>query len=99
MDINSTIRYVYQLPYVAQISHWLLFGLLAGVTAKLVIPGQENLGWIRTVGVGIVGAFLGGFLAAFLGYNVKIGWNLVGFAAAVAGSIVLILLNRVVTRS
>lgn len=99
MDINTWIRNFYQFPYAAQITHWILFGLLAGVTAKLVIPGQENLGWIRTVGVGILGAFLGGFLATYFGYNVKIGWNLFGFGASVAGAIVLLLLNRVVTRS
>jgi uncharacterized membrane protein YeaQ/YmgE (transglycosylase-associated protein family) len=99
MDLNSSIRYLYQLPYVASITHWLLFGLIAGVSAKIIIPGQENLGWIRTIGVGILGALLGGFLAAYLGYNVKIGWNFIGFLASVSGAVVLILLNRVVTRS
>lgn len=99
MDLNGWIRYLYHLPYVAQLLHWLLFGLGAGVTAKLIIPGQENLGWIRTIGVGILGAILGGFLATYLGYNVRIGWNLTGFLASVAGAIVLILLNRVVTKS
>lgn len=99
MDINGWIRYLYHLPYVSQIIHWLLFGLVAGVTAKVIIPGQENLGWLRTIGVGILGAVLGGFLATYLGYNVRIGWNLVGFAASVSGAVILILLNRVVTRS
>lgn len=99
MDINAWIRYLYHLPYVAPVIHWLLFGLVAGVSAKLIIPGQENLGWIRTVGVGILGAVLGGFLATYLGYNVKIGWNLIGFLSSVGGAAVLILLNRVVTRS
>lgn len=99
MDINSWIRYLYHLPYVAQVTHWLLFGLVAGVTAKIIIPGQENLGWLRTISVGILGALLGGFLATYLGYNVRIGWNLVGFAASVSGAVVLIVLNRIVTRS
>ena len=99
MDINSWVRYLYHLPYVAMVTHWLLFGLVAGVTAKIIIPGQENLGWFRTIGVGILGAIVGGFLATYFGYSVQIGWNIVGFVASVGGAIVLILLNRVVTRS
>lgn len=99
MDINSWIHYLYEMPYVSQAINWIIFGLIAGVAAKIALPGQENLGWLRTIGVGILGAFLGGFLATYLGYNVQIGWNLMGFLASVGGAIVLLLLNRVVTRS
>ncbi|MCB9071981.1 MAG: GlsB/YeaQ/YmgE family stress response membrane protein [Bdellovibrionaceae bacterium] len=83
----------------ANILNWLFFGLVAGVTAKIILPGQENLGWMRTIFVGILGAFLGGFIAAYMGYNVKIGWNVYGFISAVAGSFILLIINRVVTRS
>jgi uncharacterized membrane protein YeaQ/YmgE (transglycosylase-associated protein family) len=99
MDINSIVRYLFEVPYLANIINWVFFGLLAGVAAKIIIPGQENLGWIRTIMVGILGAFLGGFLAAYLGYNVRIGWNMFGFLASVCGAIVLLLINRVVTRT
>ncbi len=99
MDINSSIQFLAEMPYVSQAINWVLFGLIAGVAAKIALPGQENLGWIRTIGVGILGAFLGGFLATYLGYDVKIGWNIMGLAASIGGAIVLLLLNRVVTRS
>jgi uncharacterized membrane protein YeaQ/YmgE (transglycosylase-associated protein family) len=99
MDINILIQRVMALPYVPSVISWIFFGLVAGVTAKLILPGQENLGWLRTILVGIVGAFLGGIGAASLGYNVHVGWNLLGFMAAVAGSVVLLLINRLVTKS
>lgn len=99
MDMNILIQRTMALPYVPSIISWLFFGLVAGVTAKILLPGQENLGWIRTVFVGILGAFLGGFGATSMGYHVNVGWNLFGFAAAVAGSIVLLLIHRVVTKT
>jgi uncharacterized membrane protein YeaQ/YmgE (transglycosylase-associated protein family) len=99
MDINILIQRIMAMPYVPSLISWVFFGLIAGVVAKLILPGQENLGWIRTVLVGIAGAFLGGFGATSLGYHVTVGWNLFGFMAAVAGSIVLLLINRLVTKS
>lgn len=99
MDINILIHRIMALPYVPSFMSWVFFGLVAGVTAKIILPGQENLGWIRTVLVGIAGAFLGGFAATSMGYSVNVGWNLFGFLAAVAGSIVLLLIHRVVTKS
>ncbi len=87
------------IPYVPLIINWVGLGLAAGVVAKVLLPGDEKLGWIRTVLVGIVGAFLGGVMAAQVGLTVRVGWNVYGFAAAVAGSIVLLLIHRVVTRS
>jgi uncharacterized membrane protein YeaQ/YmgE (transglycosylase-associated protein family) len=99
MDINHTIRNFLQIPYVASTLSWLFFGLVAGVAAKLILPGQENLGWFRTILIGILGAFLGGIGASMMGFNIQIGWNVLGFCCAVVGSVVLLLLNRLVTRS
>jgi uncharacterized membrane protein YeaQ/YmgE (transglycosylase-associated protein family) len=99
MDINTIIQKILSIPYAASILGWAGFGLVAGVTAKIILPGQENLGWIRTIGVGIFGAFIGGLVASYFGYHVQVGWNPLGFVAAVVGSIALLLVNRVVTRS
>ncbi|MBY0316743.1 MAG: GlsB/YeaQ/YmgE family stress response membrane protein [Bdellovibrionales bacterium] len=87
------------IPYVPLAVNWVGLGLASGVVAKVLLPGDEKLGWIRTILLGILGAFLGGVLAAQVGLNVRVGWNVYGFAAAVAGSLVLLLVNRVVTRS
>ena len=99
MDLNQLIQNIKQIPYAMQILSWIGFGLAAGVTAKILLPGQENMGWFRTILVGIIGAFLGGIGAGYLGFQIQVGWNLVGFAAAVAGAIVCLLINRLVTRT
>lgn len=99
VDLNIYIQRLMAIPYIPSIMSWVFFGLLAGVTAKIVLPGQENLGWFRTIVVGIAGAFLGGFAARYMGYQVTVGWNMWGFLAAVGGAILLLLINRVVTRT
>ncbi|MFV0237089.1 MAG: GlsB/YeaQ/YmgE family stress response membrane protein [Flavobacteriales bacterium] len=45
---------------------WLFFGIIAGAIAKALLPGDQNLGCWMTSLVGIVGAFLGGFLGNLL---------------------------------
>lgn len=99
MDINQIIHKILSTPYLASILSWMSFGLIAGVAAKLLLPGQENLGWFRTIIVGIIGAFIGGIGANMMGFQVNIGWNIMGFICAVIGSVVLLLINRLVTRS
>lgn len=99
MDIALIIQKIMSIPYMPSILSWISFGLTAGLVAKIILPGQEGIGWLRTIGVGILGAFLGGLFAAYMGYQVNIGWNLVGFIFSVLGSIVLLLINRIVTRT
>jgi uncharacterized membrane protein YeaQ/YmgE (transglycosylase-associated protein family) len=98
MEIQKLIDFVSGNPYLMTALSWLGFGLTAGVTAKWILPGQENMGWLRTIFVGIGGAFLGGLGASYFGYPVSMGWNLGGFAAAVAGTIVCLIVNRFVTK-
>ena len=46
---------------------WILFGLIAGVIAKLIMPGKDPGGFIVTILLGIAGAVLGGFLGRAMG--------------------------------
>lgn len=41
---------------------WLVLGLIAGALAKLIYPGQQGGGIIATIGLGILGALIGGFI-------------------------------------
>ena len=69
-----------------------LFGLFAGLVARLVTPGRHAIGCLPTVAVGIVGAFLGSVVGAvLLGHDIKLAWDLVPFLFAVAGAVVLLL--------
>ena len=73
---------------------WLLIGLVAGMLAKLLVPGRDPGGIVVTVLIGIAGALLAGFVAQALGYAVGGGWP--SYAAAVAGAVALLLAYRVV---
>lgn len=72
---------------------WLLIGLIAGILAKLLVPGRDPGGIVVTVLIGIAGALLAGFVAQGMGYALPGGWA--SYGAAVAGSVVLLLLYRV----
>ncbi len=73
---------------------WILFGLIAGAIAKLLMPGKDPGGFIITIIIGIVGAMVGGFIGNFLGLGSVSGFNLMSFIIAVAGSIILLLIYR-----
>jgi uncharacterized membrane protein YeaQ/YmgE (transglycosylase-associated protein family) len=72
---------------------WILFGLLAGAVARLVVPGRRKLGCLTTLAVGVAGAFIGGVIGnVILGHAVRFRFDLVPFLLAVVGSILLLLL-------
>jgi uncharacterized membrane protein YeaQ/YmgE (transglycosylase-associated protein family) len=76
---------------------WVLFGLLAGAFARLVVPGRQTLGCLTTIVVGIAGAFLGGLIGEVVfGHKVRFGWHLGPFLLAVAGAVLLLLVLRAV---
>jgi uncharacterized membrane protein YeaQ/YmgE (transglycosylase-associated protein family) len=67
---------------------WILFGLVVGFIAKLLMPGRDPGGFVITILIGIAGALLGGFLGRLLGFYGE--GDPVGFVMAVIGSIVLL---------
>jgi uncharacterized membrane protein YeaQ/YmgE (transglycosylase-associated protein family) len=75
---------------------WIIFGLIAGIVAKLLTPGRDPGGFIITTLIGIAGALLGGYIGRGLGWYQE--GEPVGFLMAVVGAIVLLLLYRVVAR-
>ena len=71
---------------------WILFGLLAGAIARMVVPGRHSIGCLATLAVGVAGAFIGGLMGqVLLGHKVRFGWHLGPFLLAVAGAVVLLL--------
>jgi uncharacterized membrane protein YeaQ/YmgE (transglycosylase-associated protein family) len=78
---------------------WIVFGLIAGVIAKLIMPGRDGGGFILTCILGIVGAVVGGWLATMFGIGGSVtGFNLHSFLVAVVGSIVVLLVFRLLRR-
>lgn len=71
---------------------WIVFGLVVGIVAKLLMPGRDPGGFIITIVLGIVGALLGGFLGRALGlYGPN---DAAGFIMSVLGAILLLFLYR-----
>jgi uncharacterized membrane protein YeaQ/YmgE (transglycosylase-associated protein family) len=55
---------------------WIIFGLIAGVIAKLIMPGKDPGGFIITMLLGVAGALVGGFIGSALGFGAVSGFNL-----------------------
>jgi uncharacterized membrane protein YeaQ/YmgE (transglycosylase-associated protein family) len=74
---------------------WILFGLISGAIAKYIMPGKDPGGCIGTIIIGILGAVIGGFIATELLHVGSIdGFNFRSLAIAIAGSLILLILYR-----
>jgi uncharacterized membrane protein YeaQ/YmgE (transglycosylase-associated protein family) len=77
---------------------WIVLGLIAGVLAKLILPGKDPGGFIVTTLIGIVGAVIGGWIATQMGFGTVTGVNPGSVLIAVGGAVLLLLLYRVLRR-
>ena len=76
---------------------WIVFGLIAGVVAKLLMPGRDPGGCIITMLLGVAGAFVGGFLYRLLtDQEVFFQFDLGSLVVAVLGAIVILAIYRLV---
>jgi uncharacterized membrane protein YeaQ/YmgE (transglycosylase-associated protein family) len=75
---------------------WIVFGLVVGIVAKLLMPGKDPGGFIVTMLLGVVGAMIGGFLGRALGFY---GPNqAAGFLMSVLGAILVLFVYRRMVR-
>jgi uncharacterized membrane protein YeaQ/YmgE (transglycosylase-associated protein family) len=75
---------------------WIVFGLIVGLVAKLLMPGRDPGGIIVTMLLGIVGALIGGFLGRALGlYGPE---DPAGFIMSVLGAIIVLAIYRFSTQ-
>lgn len=75
---------------------WIIIGGLAGVVAKLIMPGRDPGGCVVTILLGIAGALVAGYLGNAIGWyrHGQAG----GFIAAVLGAILILFLYRLLAR-
>ena len=52
---------------------WIVFGLIAGAIAKLLHRGDDPGGWIVTIIIGVIGAFVGGAIIVLAIYRLATG--------------------------
>lgn len=77
---------------------WIVFGLIAGALAKLVMPGRDPGGIIVTILLGIVGAVVGGYFATTLGYGTVNGFDVRSLLIAIGGALISLIIYRVFAR-
>ena len=71
---------------------WILFGLIVGVVAKLIMPGKDPGGIVVTILLGIAGALVAGFLGQLAGFYGP--GDAAGLVMSVIGSILLLFAYR-----
>jgi uncharacterized membrane protein YeaQ/YmgE (transglycosylase-associated protein family) len=71
---------------------WIVFGALAGWIASIIMKKNKQMGAIANIVVGIVGAFIGGYIMDFFGVEVEAGFNFTSLLVAILGAIVLLYL-------
>lgn len=72
---------------------WLLAGLIVGFLARVLVPGPDPMGWIGTIVLGIVGSFVGGFLANLL-FNGQAIVQPAGWLGSIIGAVIALLIWR-----
>ena len=73
---------------------WIIVGLIAGVLAKLIMPGDDPGGIIVTIILGMVGAVIGGFLLSILGIGATGTGFIWSIIAGIIGSLILLAIYR-----
>jgi uncharacterized membrane protein YeaQ/YmgE (transglycosylase-associated protein family) len=86
---------LYSLTMLGDIIFWAVFGLIAGAIAKFLMPGDDPGGIFVTILIGIVGAFIGGFLGQLIfGTGGVDGFNIGSFVTAIIGALILLFVYR-----
>lgn len=76
---------------------FIIFGLVAGIVARLILPGKQPGGWIATLILGIIGAILGGWIGSLI-FHADFGtWSLANFILSVVGAIIVLVIYGAIT--
>jgi uncharacterized membrane protein YeaQ/YmgE (transglycosylase-associated protein family) len=73
---------------------WLIFGLIAGLLAKAIMPGKNPQGCLITIALGIAGAMIGGFIGVKIGWGTVNGFDLRSFGLSIGGALILLFIYQ-----
>jgi len=72
---------------------FIIVGLIAGAVARFLVPGPDPMGWIGTIVLGIIGSFVGGFLANLI-FGGVVAISAAGIVGSIIGAIIVLLIWR-----
>lgn len=76
---------------------FLVFGLIIGTLARLIVSGSEPGGWVVSIAIGVAGSFLGAFLGRVFGFYRYGQWA--GFVMSLIGAICVVVIYHALTRT
>jgi uncharacterized membrane protein YeaQ/YmgE (transglycosylase-associated protein family) len=77
---------------------WIIFGLIVGLIARLLMPGTQSMGLIMTILLGVAGSFVGGYIASIATGRSLSDAGPSGWIGAVLGALLLLFLYGVVSK-
>ena len=77
---------------------WIIVGALAGWIASMIMGKNEQMGAVANIIVGIIGAFIGGFIMNLLGFGGVDGLNISSILVAVLGAVILLAIVKAVQK-
>jgi uncharacterized membrane protein YeaQ/YmgE (transglycosylase-associated protein family) len=98
MHLNQSAATIDYRRIVLGFISWIIMGLIVGVLAKLIMPGKDPGGLFITIGLGIAGAFVGGFVGSKLGFGAVTGFNIGSILIATGGAILLLAIYRAIKK-
>lgn len=73
---------------------WIVLGLIVGALAKWIMPGKDPGGIFITMGLGIAGAFVGGFVGSLIGLGQMDSFSIINILLATGGALLLLFVYR-----
>lgn len=77
---------------------FIIFGFIIGLVARAIMPGDQKMGFVMTTIVGIIGSFLGGFLASLVTRRSVMDFHTSGIIGSIIGALVLLFAMRAMSR-
>jgi uncharacterized membrane protein YeaQ/YmgE (transglycosylase-associated protein family) len=71
---------------------WLLIGVVAGLLARMLVPGRQPMGWLMTMVLGLIGSVVGGFFSSLIWSTDPLapGFHVGGLVMSTLGAIIVL---------
>ena len=78
---------------------WAIFGLIVGAIGRALFPGKQAMSWLQTMGLGVAGSFVGGFISWGFGFSPEAGpLRGGGWIMSVVGALLVVWLGLYLTK-